>query len=226
MALTFTKETRTLRKDNLVVEEYWEQEVFVAEGTGLGYWINPELSAAFVPTHLPTGTHLSGNENIITFYTEKQVQAYIEALTKSIDWNGDRNHLIAQSAWHKIHHLTRSVAYKARLAHPALHFAYTFIDDESGHHRIPIYRAPLADGRVICVRIEVFYESYNFDPEQWVEDIDGESVFIEGHYAEISNRCANCKRAISDGRYYEQGRAGVSDPMCEICEVQPAQIGA
>jgi len=69
----------------------------------------------------------------------------------------------------------------------------THIHDEQ-ERDIPVYRGTLTDGRVICVDKDVF-EMSKFsnrsddadllnNPDEWVESLDGECVFIEGHFME------------------------------------------
>ena len=63
----------------------------------------------------------------------------------------------------------------------------TRIHDEQ-ERDILVYRGTLTDGRVICVDKDVFEcDPQHFDvndPDEWLECLDGECVFIEGHFME------------------------------------------
>lgn len=66
----------------------------------------------------------------------------------------------------------------------------TRIYDEQ-EREIMVYKGMLTDGRVICVDQDVFEvgeadndpASHN-NPDEWLESLDGECVFIEGHFME------------------------------------------
>ena|ERR1022692_4420066 len=87
---------------------------------------------------------------------------------------------------------TALVAFLETRQKRTMHLGSAHIHDEQ-ERDILVYRGTLNDGRVICVDKDVFemskfnrYDDAEWlnNPDEWLESLDGECVFIEGHFLE------------------------------------------
>jgi len=105
---------------------FCDEEVYVAIGTGLGYYIDPkpehsepfcwvngtpvykeEDETRYVPTHLQSGMKV-----LYWFYEEQHTKAFIEALAaiEDFDWNQSVEELQKNPKWQHMSRICQNIA--------------------------------------------------------------------------------------------------------------------
>ena len=107
----YTISTVTLRAGHPWVQEDWQEELTVAKGTGLGYWL--DTHEKYCPTHIASGQALA-----VTFRTEQQARAYIERMAEYVDWNQNIEYLYTHPIWFNIKQISNRVANAVRRQYP------------------------------------------------------------------------------------------------------------